>query len=306
MNVLFDQNVPKPLRKYLIGNICQRGTHHGLGPHSERRVASVCRRCRNRRVHHGRSTVVSPEATFWFEVVGKMRAARWVIAEPDPELLRSTHSTFPCPEPIARLLAARGITDPKRFFEPTSDDLHAPARMLGMAAAVARIQRAVGEAEPILIYGDYDVDGTTATVLLKTAIERIALPANPAKVTYHVPHRLREGYGIQNVRLAEAAGAGIRLVISVDTGIRAFAAAEEAKALGLDLIVTDHHLPGRRGGSSGGGCGHQSGAARLPVPKQISVWSGASRSNWLRLCLKRPRARRSSRGACGTSSCRVF
>ncbi len=111
--------------------------------------------------------------------------------------------------------------------------------MLGMAAAVARIQHAVAIAEPILIYGDYDVDGTTATVLLKTAIERIG----GTHVSYHVPHRLREGYGIQNSRLAEAAAAGVRLVISVDTGIRAFAAAVEAKALGLDLIVTDHHLP---------------------------------------------------------------
>ncbi len=115
--------------------------------------------------------------------------------------------------------------------------------MLGMAEAVARIQSAVASCEPILIYGDYDVDGTTATVLLKTAIERIASPEKPAQVTYHVPHRLREGYGIQNVRLAEAAEAGVRLVISVDTGIRAFSAATEAKALGLDLIVTDHHLP---------------------------------------------------------------
>ena len=112
-----------------------------------------------------------------------------------------------------------------------------------MAAAVVRIQAAVLRGEPILIYGDYDVDGTTATVLLKTAIERTAPAGRPAQVTYHVPHRIREGYGMQNVRLAEAAAEGVRLVISVDTGIRAFAAADEARTLGLDLIVTDHHLP---------------------------------------------------------------
>jgi single-stranded-DNA-specific exonuclease len=112
-----------------------------------------------------------------------------------------------------------------------------------MDLAVARIQQAVRSAEPILIYGDYDVDGTTATVLLKTAIERIASKATPANVTYHVPHRLREGYGMQTGVLGQAAASGIRLVISVDTGIRAFAAAAEAKALGIDLIVTDHHLP---------------------------------------------------------------
>jgi single-stranded-DNA-specific exonuclease len=151
-----------------------------------------------------------------------------------------------CPQVIAELLAARGIVEPaaaNAFFHPSIDDLPDPLQMLGMAVAVARIQRAVGDAEPILIYGDYDVDGTTATVLLKTAIERIAPRDKPAKVTYHVPHRLREGYGMQTGILGEAATAGIRLVISVDTGIRAFEAATEAKALGLDLIVTDHHLP---------------------------------------------------------------
>jgi single-stranded-DNA-specific exonuclease len=119
-----------------------------------------------------------------------------------------------------------------------------------MSAAVARILAALHASEPILIYGDYDVDGTTATVLLKTTLERIALaidPAKPAAVTYHVPHRIREGYGMQSTILAEAAATGIRLVISVDTGIRAIAEAVEARALGLDLIVTDHHLPNEAG-----------------------------------------------------------
>jgi single-stranded-DNA-specific exonuclease len=172
-----------------------------------------------------------------------MSFARWILPGPDPASVARIQDLVGCPEPIARLLAARNVADPQRFLAPTLDDLHEPGLMLGMAAAVARIRRAVQLGEPILIYGDYDVDGTTATVLLKTAIERTADPARPAIVNYHVPHRLREGYGIQNVRLAEAATAGVRLVISVDTGIRAFAAATEAKALGLDLIVTDHHLP---------------------------------------------------------------
>ena len=98
--------------------------------------------------------------------------------------------------------------------------------MLGMEAAVARIQQRRAAREPILIYGDYDVDGTTATVLLKTAIER--LPRKTGTRDYHVPHRLREGYGMQTGVLGDAAAAGVRLVISVDTGIRAFAAAAEA------------------------------------------------------------------------------
>jgi single-stranded-DNA-specific exonuclease len=110
--------------------------------------------------------------------------------------------------------------------------------MCGMSAAVERVQRAVAGSQPILIYGDYDVDGTTAVVLLKTAIERLG-----GTVRFHVPHRLREGYGMQREILEIAAREGVLLVISVDTGIRAFAAAEAAEALGLDLIVTDHHLP---------------------------------------------------------------
>ena len=147
---------------------------------------------------------------------------------------------------IGSLLVSRGIKTTaaaQSFFNPTLDDLQDPMLMLGMKEAVARIQQALAASEAILIYGDYDVDGTTATVLLKTAIERIAPKDRPAKVTYHVPHRIREGYGMQTNVLGDAAVAGVRLVISVDTGIRAFAAADEAIALGLDLIVTDHHLP---------------------------------------------------------------
>ncbi|MDQ2833600.1 MAG: single-stranded-DNA-specific exonuclease RecJ [Acidobacteriota bacterium] len=172
--------------------------------------------------------------------------AVWVVPATDREAVERLAAHTGCPLPIAELLVSRGIHDPgaaQNFFQPSIDDLHSPLLMLGMDRAVARIERAVLSGEPILIYGDYDVDGTTATVLLKTAIERTASKEKPAQVTYHVPHRIREGYGMQTGVLGQAASAGVRLVISVDTGIRAFAAAEEAKTLGLDLIVTDHHLP---------------------------------------------------------------
>jgi len=142
---------------------------------------------------------------------------------------------------VAELLAARGIgsgEEAARFLHPTLDHLLDPYTMLGMDRAVERIQRAIAAKEPILIYGDYDVDGTTATVLLKTAIEMLG-----GSVRFHIPHRLREGYGMQREILETAARDGVRLVISVDTGIRAFAAADAAAELGLDLIVTDHHLP---------------------------------------------------------------
>src|SRR5271170_4039982 len=171
---------------------------------------------------------------------------QWVVQTVDPAPVTRLAEHLHCPNAIASLLLSRGISDPaaaRTFLDPTIDDLIDPMLMLGMDVAVARIQRAVRTNEPILIYGDYDVDGTTATVLLKTAIEKIAPKESPAYVTYHVPHRLREGYGMQTGVLGQAASAGVRLVISVDTGIRAFAAAEEARALGMDLIVTDHHLP---------------------------------------------------------------
>src|SRR5438270_6028162 len=171
---------------------------------------------------------------------------QWIIPTVDPTAVARLAEHLRCPNAIAGILLSRGISDPtsaEAFLNPAIDDLHDPMLMFGMDLAVARIQQAVRASEPILIYGDYDVDGTTATVLLKNAIERIAPKDTPAIVTYHVPHRLREGYGMQTSILGQAAAAGIRLVISVDTGIRAFAAAEEAKTLGMDLIVTDHHLP---------------------------------------------------------------
>ncbi len=110
--------------------------------------------------------------------------------------------------------------------------------MLGMKAAVERLRAAIERKEKILIYGDYDVDGTTAVVVLKTAIEICG-----GSCEFHVPHRIREGYGMRDDVIERAAADGIRLIISVDTGIRAFAAAETCRRLGLDLIVTDHHLP---------------------------------------------------------------
>ena len=101
-----------------------------------------------------------------------------------------------------------------------------------------RLERAIADREPMLLYGDYDVDGTTAVVLLKTAIEMLG-----GAVRFHVPHRLLEGYGLQSSVLEAAYADGVRLVITVDTGMRAFAEAETARRLGLDLIITDHHLP---------------------------------------------------------------
>ncbi len=169
----------------------------------------------------------------------------WELRPAEPHAVAALAAQLGCPTPIAHLLVTRSVApeDLDAFFHPTLEHLHAPTLLLGMEPAVRRIRAAVAAREPILIYGDYDVDGTTATVLLKTAIDRLSPSSEPSLVSWHVPHRIREGYGMRSERLADAAAAGVRLVVSVDTGTRAFAAAREARELGLDLIVTDHHLP---------------------------------------------------------------
>ncbi len=146
---------------------------------------------------------------------------------------------------LARLLMTRGIDDPEtaeRFLTPSLAHLHSPYLMCGMKAAVDRLEAAIERKEGILIYGDYDVDGTTAIVILKTAIELCGGSAD-----FHVPHRIKEGYDLRGDVIERAAAAGITLIISVDTGVRAFSAAETAHRLGVNLIVTDHHLPGPDG-----------------------------------------------------------
>ncbi len=169
----------------------------------------------------------------------------------DPAAVGSLATATNLPYPLAQILWRRGICTPEAaqtFLHPTPEALHEPFRMRGLQTAVDRLRAALLAREPILIYGDYDVDGTVATVLLKTALERAAASLSiPADIRYHIPHRIREGYGIRETRLADAAAEGVRLIVSVDTGIRAFAAAEEAARLGLDLIVTDHHLTDNAG-----------------------------------------------------------
>ena len=170
----------------------------------------------------------------------------WALPQADSAAIAQFAQTAAVPDYIARLLWARGIrtaAESALFFAPDLRQMHDPDLLCGMHVAVGRIIRAVRSGETILVYGDYDVDGTLATVLLKTAIDRITPKSRASLVRYHIPHRIREGYGVQANVLGEAAAQGVRLVISVDTGIRAFAAADEAAALGLDLIVTDHHLP---------------------------------------------------------------
>jgi single-stranded-DNA-specific exonuclease len=141
----------------------------------------------------------------------------------------------------ARLLCIRGLGDldgARRFLSPSLDDLHDPFRLADMAVAVDRILAAIARHERIAIHGDYDVDGVTSTVILRRALELLG-----ADVVHYIPERLRDGYGLQPAALARLHADGVRLAISVDCGIRADEAARHAAALGLDLIITDHHEP---------------------------------------------------------------
>ena len=190
--------------------------------------------------------------------------ARWELAAADPAQVQSLAAAlWDLPElpfnfnqgsdgrrrsaadTLAGLLIRRGLTDPEsaaRFLTPALDHLHLPERMTGLRCAVDRLDAAIERKDPILIYGDYDVDGTMAIIILKTAIELCGGTAD-----FHVPHRIREGYDMRDDVIERAAAEGIRLIISVDMGIRAFTPAETAHRLGVDLIVTDHHLPGPDG-----------------------------------------------------------
>jgi single-stranded-DNA-specific exonuclease len=142
---------------------------------------------------------------------------------------------------IAGILWRRGLRDAEsvaRFLHPRIEDLHDPFLLRDMDRAVDRIHSAIGRRERIEIHGDYDVDGVTSTVILKKTLDLLGADAG-----WHIPHRLLDGYGLQTAAVEDAAARGIRLIISVDNGIRAHVAIARANELGVDVIVTDHHLP---------------------------------------------------------------
>ena len=170
---------------------------------------------------------------------------RWALRNVESQDVQRLALETGLPVSTARLLAVRGIQTAEqahKFLTPFLQDLHSPNLMTGLRVAVGRLRAAIERRETVLIYGDYDVDGTTAIVILKTAIELCG-----GQAEYHVPHRIREGYGMRDEVIEQAADRGIRVIISVDTGIRAFAAGETAQRRGIDLIVTDHHLPHANG-----------------------------------------------------------
>ena len=171
----------------------------------------------------------------------KKKTKRWIVRTTDHAQAAELSARLGVSPIVAGLLIARGYADAEKakyFLNPSLDHLHDPFLMRGMSEAVSRLLHAIDQKEPILIYGDYDVDGTTGTAVLLRALRMLGATAG-----FHVPHRFTEGYGIQQPALEKAFNDGYKLVVSVDCGIRAHEPLHWARTNGLDIIITDHHLP---------------------------------------------------------------
>jgi len=165
---------------------------------------------------------------------------RWVIRKHDRAAVNALAGALGVPPLVSALLICRGFnTEEKanRFLNPSVDHLHDPLLLKGMREAADRVHMAIENREKILIWGDYDVDGTTGTALLRRALKMLG-----AETGFHVPNRFTEGYGVNIPALEQAKADGFTLAITVDCGIRSFEPLEWAKNNGLDVIVTDHHL----------------------------------------------------------------
>jgi single-stranded-DNA-specific exonuclease len=174
-----------------------------------------------------------------------MIPARWAVLAPaDPRLAASLARDLHIPEPLAAILVQRGFTAPepaKAFLRPELERLSDPLAWADMRRAVELVSDAVRRGTPILVHGDYDVDGQCGAALLTRVLRSVGGTAHA-----FVPHRLRDGYDFGAAGLAEARRVGAGLVITCDCGITAIDAVRAARDAGLEVIVTDHHLPGER------------------------------------------------------------
>ena len=169
---------------------------------------------------------------------------RWKIKQPSEDHVASLKKEFNTSEIIAKVLANRGIESLKsshNFFNPSNDQLHNPFMMKNMDIAVDRISKNIQNQKPILIFGDYDVDGTTGASLLYLGLKDLN-----AIVEYYIPHREKEGYGLSSGGIDYAHSIGADLLITCDCGINAFQPVDYANEHGVDIIITDHHIPDKK------------------------------------------------------------
>ena len=169
---------------------------------------------------------------------------RWKIKQPSVDHVASLKKEFNISEIIAKVLANRGIESLKSshdFFNPSNDQLHDPFMMKNMDIAVNRISKNIQNQKPILIFGDYDVDGTTGASLLYLGLKDLN-----AIVEYYIPHREKEGYGLSSGGIDYAHSIGADLLITCDCGINAFQPVDYANEHEVDIIITDHHIPDKK------------------------------------------------------------
>ncbi|MEI7499203.1 MAG: single-stranded-DNA-specific exonuclease RecJ [Bacteroidota bacterium] len=168
---------------------------------------------------------------------------RWVVKPPgDPEKVRELAKALAIDESLANLLVQRGVTtlnESKTFFRPNLSDLFDPFMMKDMHKAIARITRAIANKEHVLVYGDYDVDGTSAVALVYTFLKSFH-----KEIDFYIPDRYDEGYGISFKGIDYAAETNVKLIIALDCGIKAVEKIAYASAKGIDFIICDHHRPG--------------------------------------------------------------
>ena len=166
---------------------------------------------------------------------------RWKIIKADKEKVDALQAALKIHPILCELLVQRGLDsfeEAKRFFRPSLDDLHDPWLMKDMKKAVDRIDEAMSDNQKILVFGDYDVDGTTSVATLYQFLKQLS-----SNIDYYIPHRYKEGYGISKIGIDYAKEIGVDLIISVDCGIKSTDLIAYAKDLGIDFIICDHHLP---------------------------------------------------------------
>lgn len=169
---------------------------------------------------------------------------KWTFKEIDLDKAKLIASELNIPEVLGVLLAQRAITsfdDAKDFFRPNLDDLHDPYLMKGMKEAVDRIITSINKQEKILIYGDYDVDGTCSVAMVYHYLSKLS-----DYIEYYIPDRYKEGYGLSDIGVDYAISNGFSLVITLDCGIKSVDKIERASGAGVDFIVCDHHTPGEK------------------------------------------------------------
>jgi single-stranded-DNA-specific exonuclease len=178
-------------------------------------------------------------------VIAPLVTPQWTLnTRRDPARSVELARALGAPLAVGEALVNRGveaIDDARRFLEPRIEDLHDPFQLLGLDRAVARLERAIGSGERILVHGDYDVDGITSTFLLYSVLTELG-----GRVEYRIPHRTRDGYGLSLDAIEEARRRSCTLVVTVDCGVTAVEPVARARELGIDTVITDHHEPPAR------------------------------------------------------------